>query len=667
MIRRIPMIERISVSLALAACLTAALPLSAQTQDPAGREGFGEQVEVNVVNLDVFVTDKSGKPVTGLQQSDFEILEDGKRVDVAYFDEIQRGARTAEPAPAPALAGEAPAAAAAPRPATAPPADALQLVVYVDNQHLRPANRARVLKQLREFLQSEVRPGDRVMVVTFDRGLRILQPFTADTTALARALAEVEQLPARGDELVRARRMALGHTFELLNLAKSLQSTTILAAAPPTPGQGNRPNPGSGGQGGMGANGQGNRTPEGGGSEESEEGSGVAASITTPICRNDVAEPARVYAQATRQEVLASIAALKALVSSLSGLPGRKALLHVSDGLPVTPGEELFQFLFELCGGGGAANGNTGITTAIDASGIGSTGAYRAESALIDAQAYSTAKDWTLLAAHANTHRVVLYTLQASGLETFSASAADLGPEERVLQLASVDMVEMQNRQGSLSAMALDTGGRPIFNANDVRPDLARMRGDFDHYYSLGFAPRRAGERREHRIEVRLKQRGLQVRHPRSYRDKSPLETAADRTLAALLYGQGDNPLEVGLEIGEARPQRGERFNVPVRLKIPLHKLTFLDNQVELQGKIRLFVVTQDPQGEPSRLQQVEVPLKIPRDKALVALGQSYLYELTLTLPAGGQRVAVGVRDEATSLTSFVTRDVQIGQDGSSR
>src|SRR6185436_1354042 len=271
-------------------------------------------------------------------------------------------------------------------------------------------------------------------------------------------------------------------------------------------------------------------------------------------------------AQATRQEVLASIAALEALVRSLSGLHGRKALLHVSDGLPVTPGEELFQALYLLCGGGGAADGTGGL----DTSG-GLNAGYRAESALIDAQSYSTAKDWSLLAAHANTQRVTLYTLQASGLETLSASAADLGSDERYLQLSSVDSVEMQNRQGSLSVMAVDTGGRPTFNTNDIRPDLARLRDDFDHYYSLGFTPRQAGDGREHRLEVRLHRRDLQVRHPRSYRDKSPLESAADRTLAALFYDQLDNPLEVAMEIGEIRQEGGSAFEVPVRLKIPLH------------------------------------------------------------------------------------------------
>ena len=41
-------------------------------------------------------------------------------------------------------------------------------------------------------------------------------------------------------------------------------------------------------------------------------------------------------------------------------MPGRKALLHVSDGISITPGEELFQFLYEMCGGGGATSGMGG-------------------------------------------------------------------------------------------------------------------------------------------------------------------------------------------------------------------------------------------------------------------------------------------------------------------
>jgi VWFA-related protein len=653
---------RVACAVAFAFGLSASLPLRAQTQ-----EGFGDKVEVNVVNVDVFVTDKAGNPVPGLQKTDFEILEDGKKVDVAYFEAVDRGAQPAPASPEaePAVGVSAP----APDPEVAPPAaNTLQLVIFVDNQHIRAANRARVLRQLREFLDGELRPGDRVMMVTFDNGLQVQQPFTADRAALNRALDKILTLQARGDDLARARRVALDQTYLMIETAKAISERTVTVYAAP-----NGQRPGFGGAAGLGRN---NPTGSGGGGggeggndgTDDQAGSNILGIKMDPICRQDIAQPTHAYAQATRQEVLASIAALKALVGSLSGLPGRKALLHVSDGLPVTPGEELFQALYMLCGGGGAADGSKGI----DPSGMSNSG-YRAENALLDAQSYSTSKDWSLLAAHANTYRVTLYTLQASGLETLGASNAEFSPDERYLQFNSVDTTEKQNRQGSLSVMAADTGGRSIFNANDVRPDLARMRSDFDRYYSLGFTPRRLGDkpgkndRRDHRLEVRVKRRDLQVRHPLSYRDRTPLEIAADRTLAALFYGQEENPLEVAMEVGEARRGDGGAFNVPVRLKIPLHKLFFQDNTVELQGKVRLLVATRGPRGETSRMRQVEIPLKIARDKALVALGQTYLYELTLAMPGGGQRVAIAVRDEGTSLTSFLAQDVQIGEDGSAR
>ncbi|HJX27025.1 MAG TPA: VWA domain-containing protein, partial [Thermoanaerobaculia bacterium] len=377
---------------------------------------------------------------------------------------------------------------------------------------------------------------------------------------------------------------------------------------------------------------------------------------------------ARNFAEISRQQVLSSVAALKVMVNSLSGLPGRKALLHVSDGLPVTPGEEVFQVLFEICGGGGATSGlssarGAGATPA-DSGAMGSMGTYRGQSAMIDAQAYSTAKEWSALAAHANTHRVTLYTLQASGLEAAAASSAESGPGEQVLNLSSVSSVEMQNRQGSLSVMAADTGGRAIFNANDVRPALDRMRQDFDRYYSLGFTPRKGGDGREHRLEVKVKRRGLQARHPASYRDKPVMEQAVDRTLAALFFGSQENPLEVSIEVGDMTQNAQGGYTVPVRLHIPLGKLFFEHTDEAYNGKLRLLVATQSAKGETSKVRQVQVPISVPKDKALVALGQSFVYELALQMQPGEQRVAVAIRDEGTALTSFLARGVRVGTGG---
>ena len=71
----------------LAAALLLSAPLSAAAPPPAP-PSFGETVEVNVVNVDVYVTDKNGHRVGGLKKGDFEVLEDGKTVVVSNFAEI---------------------------------------------------------------------------------------------------------------------------------------------------------------------------------------------------------------------------------------------------------------------------------------------------------------------------------------------------------------------------------------------------------------------------------------------------------------------------------------------------------------------------------------------------------------------------------------------------
>ena len=195
------------VCLILAALAPVFLASALSAQAPPSQEGFGENVEVNVVNVDVFVTDKDGNPVPGLEKSDFEIREDGKKVEITNFEAVDRGA-----APGPGQSPGGPPGTAAPDPqmpsrsltAGTAPADALQLVVYVDNFNIRPAHRARVLQQLRDFLTRELHPSDRVMLVTYDLGLQVRLPFTADRTALGRALDGAERLAANGSEAERA-------------------------------------------------------------------------------------------------------------------------------------------------------------------------------------------------------------------------------------------------------------------------------------------------------------------------------------------------------------------------------------------------------------------------------------------------------------------------------
>jgi len=166
---------------------------------------------------------------------------------------------------------------------------------------------------------------------------------------------------------------------------------------------------------------------------------------------------------------------------------------------------------------------------------------------------------------------------------------------------------------------------------------------------------------------VKLKKPGLQVRYRQTYRDKPVLEKMADRTLAALFHGFEENPLGVEIEIGDPAPAEDGQYAVPVRLRIPLFKLAILNQQEGYQGRLRLLVATRDENGGASPVRQVEVPLNIPRKEVLNALGQYYLYTLTLKMKPGPQHVAVAVRDEVAAATSYLTRPVQVGAVAASR
>jgi VWFA-related protein len=598
----------------LATCVPAAL--AAPPAPPAAPQTFGEVVEVNVVNVDVYATGKAGNRVTGLRKGDFEVLEDGKPVEVTNFEALE-GGRTVQASPPPAKEAEP----AAPGDSGAAVAantaeDAWNLVVFFDNTHLRAAGRARVLDQLRGFLDRQLAPGDRVMIVTYERGLHVRRSFSADRAAIATALQGLEGTMASGPKNELGRRQA----FEEI---MAIQEDS-LKAPPHVP------------------------------------------------CPTNIAAPAHAYASARRQEVRRSLDALTLLVNSLSGVPGSKAVLHVSDGLPLTPGEEVFQFLVEICGGGASSGvGRTtmaeGQTTepydplsTYDSRESGGLAYQAASQAPLDAKEYAVAKELQALVDHANAHRVTLYTLQAGLQGPDALDAGTAGPYERMFQFASLGSVLRANNRESLQFLADGTGGRPILDTNDFLPDLSRMREDFESHYSLGYAAAHNGDGREHKIEVRVKRPGVRLRYRQSYRDKPALEKTVDRMLAGLFYGMEENPLEISLEIGEQSAGPSGTVTVPMRLKIPLFKLAILNRDEAFQGSLRLFVATRDKDGGTSPVRQVAVLLQIPRKEVLRAMGQFYVYNLTLQLQPGEQQVAVAVRDEIAATTSYLARGVKV-------
>lgn len=161
------------------------------SQQPTELPKLSETIDIRLINIDVVVTDKKGKPITGLTKDDFQILENGVPKPISNFYEVEK-AGPPQPAAAPA------------EPAPAAPKEEIpenmrrRVIFYIDNLSLAPFNRNRVFKEMKEFAKTVLRPGDEAMVATFNRSLKIRVPFTRDAVQIQQTLDSIAGESALG-------------------------------------------------------------------------------------------------------------------------------------------------------------------------------------------------------------------------------------------------------------------------------------------------------------------------------------------------------------------------------------------------------------------------------------------------------------------------------------
>lgn len=149
----------------------------------AAQEKLVEQIEVRIVNVDVVVTERSGKMVTGLTRDDFEVLENGKPQAITNFAEIRSDSSEPAIVTAPATAGAA-SAAAHPR----------RFLLFIDNYSLDPRVRTEVVASMENFVDTKMGPNDEASVVGWNRRLNILDGFTRERAALHAALKKAGEI-----------------------------------------------------------------------------------------------------------------------------------------------------------------------------------------------------------------------------------------------------------------------------------------------------------------------------------------------------------------------------------------------------------------------------------------------------------------------------------------
>src|SRR5207253_3146470 len=177
-----------------------------------------------------------------------------------------------------------------------------------------------------------------------------------------------------------------------------------------------------------------------------------------------------------REDVFAvgTLGAISYVVTGLRELPGRKSILLISDGFRIFSRDD-------------------------------PTRNFRTEQRLRQ------------LVDLANRSSVVIYTMNATGLQTLSLTAADstgqMSPQQVEQQLSNRRMAAFETQEG-LDRLAKETGGLAIRNTNDLSGGVRRILEDQKGYYLIGYRPDnstfdpRTGRRTFHKLSLKVTRPG---------------------------------------------------------------------------------------------------------------------------------------------------------------
>lgn len=482
--------------------------------------------------------------------------------------------------------------------------EVISWLVVVDDHFLRPASRARALDALESFFTGGgLGPKDGVVIARIQTTGKILAARTADPKLISEAIDELREMsPRLGGGADPGRRI-------VEDLGKELRAF---------------------------------------------QGGGGSFSMATPQI-DLYTQSIRAYAMEERRYALASLEAIANLMAMAADLPGRRALVHVSDGMPIRPGEELFDAVaraLEQAPQRGTTLGESADTS----SGTGSSGQAQPDMSAFAAEGrrFEITPELSQIAARANASRIFLYGLHAggggeSGAGGFGGSALGAG-----FQRALDD-----NLRGSLDFLAEETSARSAYGRGDIEGFLEIVRSEGRARYVLAFEPPGPADGAVHEISVKVKGHRSRdrVRHRKSYLASTRELSLEEVLVRRLVAGPMGAPQDWEIRAGSRSPHESGRELVTIRALVPMK--TLLDAGPGRKGEVNVLVALLGGQGEVTIPGTAKIPIELPEDAAdAVNEGALYPVEVTILVDPGRARAALALQVSENAPHEFLVTEL---------
>ncbi|MEK7724739.1 MAG: VWA domain-containing protein, partial [Acidobacteriota bacterium] len=164
-------------------------PTATPSPKPVSNDEDVVKISTTLIQIDVTVTDKSGKIVTDLKPEEFEVYENGEKQPITNFSFIS-SVSEAKPSPTPKPDKNT---VTAPIPSfqLRPEQVRRTVALVVDDLGLSFESIYYVRRALKKFVDEQMQPNDLVAIIRTGSGVGALQQFTSDKNQLYAAIEKI--------------------------------------------------------------------------------------------------------------------------------------------------------------------------------------------------------------------------------------------------------------------------------------------------------------------------------------------------------------------------------------------------------------------------------------------------------------------------------------------
>jgi VWFA-related protein len=554
----------LAIALFCAGAMSGQAPASPKATSPAkdntkATQGVVLRSETRLVELNVIVETKKGRLIEDLKKEDFTLLDNGKAQNIALF--------STESAKMPGTGSRESDATNVLAPNvfgnrlrhSDEPQGSVNVILF-DALNTSFTDQAYARTQILAFLR-QLQPQDHVAIYLLTNHLAVINEFTQDSKSLLQAIARFQSFPS----------------LMLANSSQPLMSAQDFGGGDPKAAQ------------------------------------------RLAGLMNDMNSKLSDVSNVNRVDITAQ--AIEAIANHVAGIPGRKSLVWISGGFP--------------------------ISISFDSN----------DNSPVDSQSQNFTPQMERVARALNQSNMAIYPVDARGLLIGGEFEASSSHPFSAHSPPVHNLGEGQSEQSTMDLLANRTGGHAYYNTNDIKGAIRRTLGDSRFTYTIGYYPDHGNWNGEyHTIQLRAKKSGLVMRYRKGYfalADPPEDPAATHYALQAAVWSPVD-ATSLGIQARIEAIYLATR-KLDLRVKVDTGELRFKDVDGQRRGSIDAIYMQLGAGDAVLGIEPLTYKVELSEKDYQSALHTGYELKAPLVIQAATRNLRVVVRDAASGFLGSVT------------